>query len=66
MDNERIESLRKMNIKGQKTDMIILEKCPMCFSKEVSRCHHNGDFRLPECFFNQCDEEDCGYQWDFN
>lgn len=51
-------------IDNEKTSMIILDECPECHSKEVSRRHHLGDFRLPECFFNQCDE--CGCQWDFN
>lgn len=48
--------------KHEKTTMITLLKCPKCKSLETSRCHHYGNFALPECFFQRCD--DCGHQWD--
>ncbi len=59
-----MNNLTHTNVDGQKTTMIMIDKCPNCGSMEISRMHHAGDFRLPECFFNQCD--DCDWQWDFN
>jgi hypothetical protein len=46
---------------GQKTSMITLEKCPKCGSLNCDRYHHYGNFALPECFYQKCD--DCEHQW---
>lgn len=49
-------------VKGQKTTMINCIKCPKCGSFDTTRCHHQGNFALPECFYQSCDE--CNHQWD--